>query len=113
MSEHDRQPWDQHPEESNAAYSAFLAYRDMGRNRTVVDAYRQTKCKPDASQAGGEWNAWSRDQRWQERARAWDDHMDDVRQAELEAAERDRARVWAGRRDEHNEATWDRGRQIL
>jgi hypothetical protein len=98
-------PWDRQFGESRQAFAAFVVYRDMGRaERTVPDAYRQAKRKPNARQANGTWNGWSIRWRWPERADAYDEHMDSearaaeeqtereagVRRAELRAAQRER-----------------------
>ena len=58
--------------ESEQAYAAFLRYRDLGRDRSVVHAYRQFTGKEEATQASGTWNAWAKDHAWEERARAYD-----------------------------------------
>ena len=81
------EPWQQQEGESSQAYAAFVAYRDMGPGRSVVETYRQIEGKPGAQQATGRWNKWAKDYRWAERARAWDNRMGAVRQAAAERAE--------------------------
>lgn len=69
------EPWDRQQDENERAFAAFVAYRDLGAERTVPDAYRQAKRKPDAKQADGTWNKWAKQYRWRERALAWDRHL--------------------------------------
>jgi hypothetical protein len=86
------------PNESEQAYRAFLTYRDLGPDRTTTEAYRlsggQDGSKRGARQTCGRWNKWARDYRWDERAKAWDDHLQAQRD-EVAAAE---AREWEERR---------------
>lgn len=70
-------PWDRREGESTPAYEAFCAYRDAGRERTLLGAYRERK--PDAKQLCGQWSDWSRDWDWLERARSYDAHLDSIR----------------------------------
>lgn len=63
--------WDQQPDESNAAYARFLAYRNLGPSRSLERAYQATK--GNAGQpAPGQWTRDSERFNWVERATAWD-----------------------------------------
>lgn len=78
-------PWDRLPDESEAAYKAFLAYRDLGKKRSQDSA-----AKVLAESLGHTWSNrkrarggrlvdWSSKFRWVERATAWDKHRDQLR----------------------------------
>jgi len=70
-----RYPWDRLDEESAIQFAAFAHYRDMHpKIRNIL-----TMCQ-DARYARDDCKAWSPKFRWVERAQAWDDHQDKVRQ---------------------------------
>lgn len=63
------------PKETEKAYDAFLGFLDLGpKKRSVRAAYRQKSGKRYAKQAPGGWNTWAKDNRWQERAKIYDQH---------------------------------------
>ena len=64
-------PWDQQPNEGNAAYSHFLAYRNLGPTRTLEKAYRAIK-RNDTLSVPGNWAKESERYQWVDRATAWD-----------------------------------------
>lgn len=69
-------PWEPLEHESARAYKAFTAYRDLPpRQRSIYNAYRGTVKKPGAL-APGQFNAWSSENHWVARSRAWDAHVD-------------------------------------
>jgi hypothetical protein len=72
-------PWDQLPDEPGPAYAAFLAYRDLGRARTVRGAYRQAKSNPGATQASGAFSGLAKRYCWAQRAQAWDAYLEEQR----------------------------------
>jgi len=96
----ERQPWDRQAGEDRKHYRWFLAYRDLGVNRTVRRALRDA---PD--ERGGYGRAWddlspkvqdgiwgyrrklAARWYWRERAKAWDDWRCDL--AEQKARERE------------------------
>ena len=68
------QPWDRLVTEGDAAYAAFLVYRNLGPTRSLSVAYAMhTKSKPGEKQVGGSWRKWCAANRWPERSAAWDD----------------------------------------
>lgn len=82
-----RKPWDRYARETDAAYTAFVIFRDLGPTRSIVEAYRrrktgQVECRVHAKQAGGGWNRWAGEFRWMERALAWDSHLQEQRDLE-------------------------------
>jgi prefoldin subunit 5 len=85
-----KQPWQKQPGETPAAYRAFCQYRDLGPNRTALNAFRQAKGRPQASNLPGVWTAWCSRYRWPERAAAYDAHLErESRQrAEVETIKR-------------------------
>ncbi|MEW4569278.1 hypothetical protein AB1L88_15545 [Tautonia sp. JC769] len=92
------EPWGRQDGESERAFAAFLAYRDLGAERTVCDAYRQSAGKPEAKQAPGTWNKWAKDRRWKERALAWDRHLLGKEAAGAGRVAEQDGEKWAGRR---------------
>jgi hypothetical protein len=69
-------PYERQPGESSKAFAAFVAFRDMGPDRSVLKAYRQKTGKKQARQPGGLWNGWATAHDWHRRAEAWDRHLD-------------------------------------
>ena len=67
------QPWDMQPGETLEGYSRFLAYRNIGPSRTLVQAEQvhggTAKRKKTPS---GHWTDESAAFRWRERATQWD-----------------------------------------
>jgi hypothetical protein len=72
------EPWDQLPEESDAAYVAFLHYLQEGLGRRMIDAYNQHRLAegkhplPKGRYAAGTWYGWRVKHRWPERCAAYD-----------------------------------------
>src|SRR4051812_28654053 len=79
--------FERQPGESDRAFGAFRAFRDLGSARSVSKAYRQqTGNEPATGQAPGHWNEWSRRFRWHERATRWDCYVDaEARAAQVQA----------------------------
>lgn len=67
-------PWERHPDETPRKYGQFLAYRDLGRGRTLARA-AETLAR-NASYLREVAAAY----RWVERADAWDRHLDEAHQ---------------------------------
>lgn len=70
----DPRPWDRLDGEGPRAWEGFATYRGLGPGRSIDAAYQQRTSR--TGRAAGHWNAWARDFRWVERARAWDAHQD-------------------------------------
>lgn len=64
--------WEQQPGETDAAYLAFEAYRDLGPSRNVTQAYRVRYDKPDATQPNGTFREWAKRFEWKDRAQSFD-----------------------------------------
>jgi len=87
-----RQPWEKLPEETPSAYTAFCIYRDLGRSRSLDQVALQIseKAKTRNRPKTGHITLWSRDNRWKERALAWDTYQDETyRQAKEEELRQD------------------------
>lgn len=112
-----QEPWAQLDNEPGVAYAAFLIYRNLGPQRSIVEAYRQYTGDAEHTQPSGRWNHYSRDYAWQERARAYDRHLDAARvRGAAKAAERSGASMtskWANRRDEVAERLYSLGASLL
>lgn len=106
-------PWERRTDETDRAYAAFCVYRDLGPNRTVRDAYRQATGHPGATQASGNYSAWSKRFEWSRRASAWDDRIQQQRQATIEATVRRDAVVWAEGRDKAARGALENGELLL
>ena len=70
------EPWERIEGESNKAFRAFTAFRDLlPEERSIRKALvKLWGPKADGRQRTAE--GWSSQWRWQERAAAWDDHLD-------------------------------------
>lgn len=104
--------WLQRPNESTRAYEYFRAYLDLGKERTIRDAYRKVSGNANAKVATGFVNELSSKNEWQKRVRAWDDFQVALEVEAEEQALRERRKVWAGRKADAAAKTWNRG-QIL
>jgi hypothetical protein len=72
--------WEQLIDETPKAYAAFVAYRDLGPQRSIHRAYIEFASKKGrkggkagASKAPSHWEEWSSKYDWVTRAEAWDD----------------------------------------
>jgi hypothetical protein len=90
-------PWERQPKESESAYADFRQFLDLGAARTITEAYRHKSGKKQASQAAGEYKRTASRWQWIERARAWDNHIQRVRdqQAARAAAANERSKLKA------------------
>jgi len=68
--------WERQPGETQRAYHCFSVFRDLGKTRTVLAAFRQETGKTEAKQAAGVWNAWVKQYEWRSRVNAYDDFCD-------------------------------------
>ncbi len=62
-------PWERLQKESSAAFEAFQRYVGMGAGRSIA------KVAQELSKSETLLKRWSSQWKWQERARAWDDHL--------------------------------------
>jgi hypothetical protein len=71
-------PSDQLPDESDAAFVAFLHFLSEGLGRRMIDAYNQSRLAegkhplPPGRYAPGSWYTWRVKHRWVQRAAAFD-----------------------------------------
>jgi hypothetical protein len=78
-AEESSRAWDRLSSESAKAFLAFTVYRDLGPGRSLRAAVRIAPTNLRQLEY------WSSKYKWGERAKAWDEHNDRLRQAELEA----------------------------
>jgi virulence-associated protein VagC len=89
--------WGRLPGESDAAYSAFIAYRDMPAPRSLI------RVGQELGKSGGLCERWSSRHEWAERCRAWDNHL----QRERDKVAIREARKWERRRQQELESNWE------
>ena len=63
-------PWEQQQGEGSRAYARFATFRDLGRDRSLLKAWRQQKGYERATTVPGRWVHWSRVHAWSERTPA-------------------------------------------
>jgi hypothetical protein len=68
--------WTRQAGETDAAYRAFCAYRDLGIDRSLNAAYSSTLTPPVEKRAPGFWAAWSSEHNWVARVSAYDDYIE-------------------------------------
>jgi hypothetical protein len=98
--------WDRQPKETERAYAAFLAYRDMGPDRSIVRSYRLATGRKEATDVSGDWIRWSTAHKWRARALDFDNHRAAVERAAVDDVAAATARKWAQRLDASAEADW-------
>ena len=106
------QPWEQQPGESGPAFAAFRAFRDISPGRSAVKAYGQSTGNVGATQKPGRWNVWAKEQRWAERAKAYDRHLEAIRLHEADQAAAELAHLWAVRGEEQLERDWQAAEEL-
>lgn len=85
----DLQPWHRQPGETVKAFAAFERYLSLGFDRTVINAYRQHSGILTASKSAGYWGKWASENRWEERAAAYEDHLAKARAEQNTRAEQE------------------------
>jgi len=89
-----QEPWDRQPEETAKAYAAFCAFRNAGPTRELPSVYRHYTGKKQAGAQSGQWSKWFTDNKWRERAEAWDDYQDKLYQKERIDAVKEMRKRW-------------------
>ena len=80
-----RELWDRLENEPERAYRAFECFLSLpSGERTLLGAYRQHVCNPDAMKPSDTWSGWSSSFAWWERAAAYDDHLARLRREAYE-----------------------------
>jgi hypothetical protein len=97
-------PWEQRDDESSKAFAAFVAYLELGPERSIDKAAQQSGIKTSSTRARW-WLEWSRRFDWVARARAFDAHefaeriaardqvREEVRQMFIDGAKRAAKRI--------------------
>ena len=99
MSHFGMRVWERVEGESPRAYSAFQCYRDLGPERSLATASELYYGRQSGGKAAGQISKWSRQFEWVDRARAYDDFLDMVRQDAVEKRTRNRAAELAERQE--------------
>ena len=92
-------PWERQPREGEEAYTAFLAYRDLGPGRTHEATRKGLSKRPGYLKPIERWSSL-RD--WRRRAGDWDAHL----QAERDKVAAEEAAKWERRRLQALEEGW-------
>jgi len=93
------------PGESEKAYRAFRSYCDLDpASRSLV------KVSLDLGKGYKNICEWSAKWQWPVRARYWDAHVAQIKQAAEDKVKADNAEKWAKRREEANERNWQNAR---
>jgi hypothetical protein len=86
MSREEKQAWDRQPGESSKSYAAFSTYLDLGPNRSIVKAIKSSGRSPGNLR---QWELWSSQYQWVNRAAAYDDQSERTRLARMETERRE------------------------
>jgi hypothetical protein len=85
--DNEKELWDRLEPETDRAFEAFRTFLSLpSGDRTLVAAYRRFVGNPNASKVSDAWNEWARRYAWKERARAYDAHIEHIRQKGMEDA---------------------------
>jgi len=85
----DRDPWERQPGESHRMYSRFRSFMELGRMRTLKQAMEILHTLGDKSVAYRTLQQYSYENRWTERAEAFDRDQDRLERAKLMVARRE------------------------
>lgn len=107
-------PWERQSGEPPYMYRGFVCYRDMGEERTITGAHRAASAaraasptsKGPASYTTFTWHAWSKRWDWEERAVAYDRHLERERVKGAERAIRLNGQQWVERGHAWREKQW-------
>jgi phage terminase large subunit len=83
----ERTPWDQQEGEPNRWYQRFCAFRLMGPGRSLLECVNQEKAKKGKERQSfipGSWSRSSEEWQWKARAQAWDQHLNNLAETEIE-----------------------------
>ena len=109
-------PWDRQPDERNLWYARFVQFRDMGPDRTLVEAVNRWRDKKGRSRTTNAPTSWRRAcdrEHWVARAESWDE-AERARLAELRLQEEGVERKkWAARRESLREREHTVGLELL
>lgn len=83
----DRKPWEPLDSETARQYQAFCVYLHPGPSRSLIGAYRKYSGKGDAKDVGGTLKKWSVQNKWVERATAYDAYVESLKAAQFTEAE--------------------------
>lgn len=90
--------WDRLPDESEPAFKAFCAYRDMGPDRVALEAYRTYCGRTTPVHLPRHWQEWMPRHRWRTRCLAYDHYKAEVERRGAERAIEKDAERWGALR---------------
>lgn len=115
--------WEQQSYETDAAFLGFECYRDLGRGRTLEQAWRLYKERQGAQKAtkgpswqsrpSGSFRRWSQDNLWPQRVRLYDQHEDAIKREEHEKVLRETSRRYAAEAQAYMAAILPVARSVL
>jgi hypothetical protein len=76
--DNNKDPWDQLPGETHAAFLAFTIFKDLGASRKLKEAarlYRIERSLKPKNNTDGTMCAWVKDHNWHDRSASWDEHV--------------------------------------
>jgi len=111
-------PWERRNGETDKAWHCFEVYRGMyPKDRSVDAVYRTCYSKDMQRRAPKFIQDWSRQNDWNDRAAAYDRHLDTISlQATDKVVEKEaekQARKWSKRRETIRESGWERYERLL
>lgn len=105
--------WDRLPDETDKAFAVFQVYLKGGPNRQKIEVYRKVYGKPNAKCPAGYFSTWAKRFKWDERCKAWDDHLAQVEQSATEKAAANAADIREQRRQEIGEQGYEIGQKLI
>ena len=102
MDDNELHPWDRQPEEPNRWYQRFTAFRLQGVGRSLLEAANKSRDEKGIKRTVRVAGAWVRacdTWRWRDRAAAWDQFLNDQKEAEFIARQMGPDEVKAGLAD--------------
>ncbi len=78
ITENEYQPWNQYPDESAEAFRAFGAYKRLPIDRRTLPNAWATMKPDDTEKVDSRMSTWMNRFHWEERAAAWDNHLEKI-----------------------------------
>lgn len=110
--------WERLEHEPGKQYAAFCIYRNLGRSRTLAEAYSlYRELAPDKKKKSSDplppyYAGWSADYMWRERCAQYDAHLETVLREAEENELQKRAKVWVERFNNQREAEWSLAQKV-
>jgi len=108
-----RKLWHRKQDESDAQFAGFSLYLNLGKGRSLLEAYRRYSGKEKATQPGGTFQSWSVLNSWLDRVNAYDAWQGQVEDTKFEHAAAKEQSKLAKRRAEANSVAWDMAKLLI